>query len=124
MERIKLKALRGEKGLSIQEVANALNKSNAAYRRIENGASKLVDEDMVKLRDIYKCRLEDLIDIPGSENSLIIGSGQSGNEPDAGVQKLLDLMKAMQKKHEVDMVAIMKAFLMGFTEMIQKHKES
>lgn len=87
-------------GLSVREVAKKLNKSDAAYRRIENGTVKLVDEDMLRLKELYHCRLEDLVEYNRD-------TGRCKDE----VQQAMAMIETMQQQYETNIARIMAAFM-------------
>ena len=51
--RERMRALREDKDLTQQQVAEILNKSQQGYNHIENGRAELKIEDLIKLCDFY-----------------------------------------------------------------------
>lgn len=62
MKREKLIGLRKAKGLSQFALAALLHKDVSAYNRMECGATRLTEEDLLLLSRILQCRLGDLLE--------------------------------------------------------------
>ncbi len=66
----KLKFYRNQLNLTARDVADYLNMSKSAYSVLENGVSKLDMERAIKLTELYKKSLEDLIILTPTCSSL------------------------------------------------------
>jgi len=73
MIHLRIKQLRMEKGLSQNEMAERLNKSQSAYNRLEHGETKIAIEELPKIAEALECKIEDLL------ASTVINNGQLNN---------------------------------------------
>ena len=65
----RIKELREKKGLTEKEVADYLGCSTAAYRKIENGESKISTLKCVKLVYLFDTSFDYLADITDEQNA-------------------------------------------------------
>ncbi|MEZ4988091.1 MAG: helix-turn-helix transcriptional regulator [Saprospiraceae bacterium] len=63
----RIKAIRKQKNMQQQEVAERLNISQSAYAKIENGQSKVDTDRLLQLADIFEVPYDSLL--PGENNS-------------------------------------------------------
>lgn len=59
----KIKRIRIEKNILQKNVASALNLSENAYSRIENGYTQITINNLLKIIKILDCNLNDILDI-------------------------------------------------------------
>lgn len=71
MRRKKIIALRKARGLSQLAVAVSLNKDVSAYNRMECGATRLTEDDLLHLAEMLRCHLSDLVeaDVPATSRN-------------------------------------------------------
>jgi transcriptional regulator with XRE-family HTH domain len=57
-----IRRLREERGISQQELAQALGVTQGAVSHWENGVRKPDIDDIVKIAQLFNCKVDDLID--------------------------------------------------------------
>lgn len=113
MEKIieKIAEIRNKKGFSYENVAQDLDLSTSAYRKIETGETKLTVERLRQLAEILETPIEDFLQIDSQKNFNQENKGKAKgvqvlgdnifNEYYSASEKLLEKIKDLTNKIEI-----------------------
>jgi transcriptional regulator with XRE-family HTH domain len=79
----RIRTIRLSKNISQKDVASAINLSETAYSRIENGITQLTIAVLVEICQKLNCKIEEVLDIEGkkianNQNNLILSQFNEG----------------------------------------------